>query len=54
MVEHHPGILQIFPRLHMLHQIYPTTRPDFGHLEDKNLVKISPLTGKFVLLNKGL
>jgi hypothetical protein len=29
MVEHHPGILQIFTGLHTLDQVYPTTRPDF-------------------------
>lgn len=53
VVKHHSHILKITIRLHSLHEVDSTPRPDFGHLVYKYLIGIFALTWKHVLLNEG-
>jgi hypothetical protein len=54
VIKHDPRILQISSRLHSFDQMHPRSRPHFGHLENKHLIRVRAMFWKLVLLNVGL
>ena len=54
MVKHYPGVLQVTTGLHSFDEVDAVVGPNFGHLEDKDLVHVHSLPWKPILLHHKL